>query len=211
VLKDLYERVKRLLVEPRDVLPSTLAESGATKDLLRFVLPLALIGPVVGFLSAGVLGHYQPATSIFNTVIPATYVRSPATAIVGGVCRFVVSVGGWWLFAWILDRLAPQFGARRDPDGARKVAAYSTMPLFLAGGLGIFNSIPHLDWLIYIGYVAALGYGVLIGSYAVPIHCGTPEAKAPGHVFAAILLAVAAVTLAYWILSALLIAPFFLR
>src|SRR5581483_7045982 len=131
-MKHLFERVKRLLVEPRDVLPATLAESGAVKDLLRFILPLAAIGPIVGFLSAGVIVHYQPATSIFNTIIPATYVRSPATAIVGGICRFAVSVGGWWFFAWILDRLAPQFGARRDPDGARKSAAYSITPLFLA-------------------------------------------------------------------------------
>ena len=210
-MKKLVERVRRLLVEPRDVLPATLAESGAVKDLLRFILPLAAIGPIVGFVSAGVIGHYQPATSIFNTIIPATYVRSPATAIVGGICRFAVSVGGWWFFAWILDRLAPQFGARRDADGARKAAAYAMTPLLLAGALGILNSVPHLDWLIYVGYVGALGYGVLIGSWAVPLHCGTPEAKAPGHVLAAMGISVAAVTLAYWILSALLIAPFFLR
>jgi hypothetical protein len=211
VIKSLVERVRGLLVEPRDVLPATLAESGAIKDLLRYVIPLAAIGPLVGFLSAGLIGHYQPATNIFNTVIPSAYVRAPGTALVGSILRFAVSIGGWLLFAYVLDWLAPQFGARKDADGARKTAACAVTPIFLAGALGLFNSVPHLDWLIYVGDLAALGYGALIGAWALPLHLSTPEPKAAGHIVAAMGISVAAVTLAYWILAALLVAPFFLR
>ncbi|MFI5288932.1 MAG: hypothetical protein ACHQ17_04745 [Polyangia bacterium] len=209
IAAELWERARRLLVDPRAELPRMLAESGDRRAILiPYVVALAAIGPVAGFVSEGVLGTYQPATTLFGTTVPAMYVRAPGVALVVMLLRYVVSVGAWFAFAGVLERLSPHFGGRRDPGGAYKTAAAVATPLWVVGALGLFGSVPHLDVAIWIGGAAALSYGVLIGMWAVPLHLATPEPKAAGHVLSTMSITVIASAAAYWLLHYLLIAPF---
>jgi hypothetical protein len=209
-LRALATRVRDLLIAPRETLPLTLAEAGGVRDvLIPYVIVLAAIGPIVGFLSMGIIGMYIPAQSIFNTTIPSMYVRSPILALFGGGIRFGLGIAGWWFLAFVLDFLAPRFGGKHDRAGANKAAAAILTPLFLAGASHLFNSVPHLDFLVYIAYMAALAYGVLIGMYAVPLQLSVPEPKAVGHTLASLGIAVVATWLSYLLVAALLIWPFF--
>jgi hypothetical protein len=203
--KALVDRVRRLLLHPQEMLPATLADSGELKALLPWVLVLTAIGPVVGFLSTGLIGYYQPSTVIFNTTVPGMFVRMPGLALVGAVLRFAVGVGGFYGYARVLGWLAPTFGGRNDLAGSLKTSAYTLTPIWLAGGLALFNSIPYLGWLVYVGNLAALGYSAFLGMKAVPLHLGTPEPKALGHVLASIGITVVAVAILYWLLTFLLV------
>lgn len=208
--KKLVERVRDLLLSPRETLPLTLAESGAPRDVLKpYVLVLAALGPIAGFLSTGVIGMYIPAQSIFNTTIPSMYVRAPVAALLVGALRYGMGIAAWWFLALVLDKLSVSFGGKHDRAGAFKASAATLTPIYLGGALSLFNSVPHLDFLIYVGGVAALAYAVLIGIYAVPLQLSIPEPKAVGHVLASLGITVVATALSYVLVTSLLVWPFF--
>jgi hypothetical protein len=208
-VNDLIARVRGLLLKPKEELPKTLADSGELRAVLvPYVLVLAAIGPVAGFLSAGIIGTYIPATTIFNTTIPASFIRAPGTALVGSVLRYGLGVAAWVFFAWILNVLSPSFGGRSDKGGALKAAAAAVTPMWVAGALGLLGSVPFLGSLAMLGGLAALVYGVLIGMWAVPLHLGVPEPKAVGHVLAAMGITAVAVAITYWVLFAILLMVF---
>jgi hypothetical protein len=208
-VSELIARVRQLMLAPRETLPLTLAESGEWRAVLvPYVVALAAVGPVVGFLSTGIIGMYQPATTIFNTTVPASYIRMPGTALVAGILQLALNAGAWWFLAWILGKLAPSFDGREDRGGAFKAAACIATPVWLSGALTLLHSLPHLGGLVVVGEIAALAYAVFIGIWAVPLLLSVPEPKAPGHVLAALGITVVVAIAAQWLLTMLLIAPF---
>ena len=206
----LIARARGILVSPREQLPLLIAESGGLKDLLvPYVLALAAIGPVMGFVSLGLIGHYETGPVIFNSAGPAAYVRLTGVAFVSAIVAFGMNVGAFVLLAEALSRLAPSFGGLRDDAGARKAAQCAVTPVFLAQALTVANSLPHLSSLAHIGLVAGLAYGVVITMWAVPLHLSVPEQKAPGHALAAIGITVVAAVAVTWLLTYLILAPLF--
>lgn len=191
----LVARVRGLLLTPKNELPKTIAEAGDVKSLLPYVVVLLSIGALARFISAGIIGRYVAPQVVFGMKIGGGWFRAPIAALVGAVFAIGLGLGVWWFFAFILNTLAPSFGARKDEAAAYKVAAWTGTPIWIAGALAILGSVPYLDLLAALGQVAALVYAVLIGMWALPLLMGTPENKAPGHVLAAmgITLAVAAV------------------
>jgi hypothetical protein len=205
-MSNLVARVRQLLLAPRETLPLTLSDPGGLKDVLvPYVVVLAALGPLAGFLSGGLFGQYIPGQTIFNTTVPGMFVRAPVAALILSMVRFGVGVGSWWLLSFVLDRLAPSFGGKLDRAGAFKTAAALLTPVFLAGALSLLNSVPHLEALIYLGGIAALAYSVLIGMYAVPLQLSVPEPKAVGHVLASLAITVAAASLSYALLASMLV------
>src|SRR5262245_50580476 len=107
-LRALAERVKQLVLAPREALPLTLADPAEPRAVLvRMVVVLAGLGPLAGFLSQGVVGTYIPPQVIFNTTIPSMYVRAPGIAALVAILRYALGIGAWWLLAQVLDKLAP--------------------------------------------------------------------------------------------------------
>jgi hypothetical protein len=202
VVKGLVERVRALLLEPRHTLPLTLAESGEPRDLLPFTAGLAALGPIALFLSDGVIGAYHPPTEIFNTTIPGGWLRVPGPAAVEMLISFGLALGAWPCLAAALEILAPKFGGLRDRRGAYKAAAYALTPVWLAGALFLFGSVPYLGILTMVGLTAGVAYSVFLGMIAVPLHLGTPEGKATGHALAGIGITATVVTVVYFVVSA---------
>lgn len=200
-------RVRGLFTAPRDELVRVLPESGELKAVLvPYVLVLAAVGPVTGFLVHGLIGAYQPAMTIFNTTVPATWVRAPGPALASAALRYALAIGGFLLLATLLERLAPSFGGRRDRGGALKSAAVLCTPVWLAGAFTLLEALPGLHYLVSVGVLAGLVYAVLLGMWAVPQQLGVPESRAVGHVLAAIALTSVGVALGYWLLGLILFA-----
>ncbi|HXU73218.1 MAG TPA: YIP1 family protein [Polyangia bacterium] len=191
----LIARVRGLLLKPKEELPKTIAEAGDFKSLLPYVLVLLSIGALARFVSGGIIGRYVAPQVVFGMKIGGGWFRAPVTSLVGAVLSVAFGVGVWWFFGFILNVLAPSFGARKDEAAANKIAAWIATPIWVAGGLAILGSVPYLDWLATLGGLGGLVYGVMIGIWGLPLLMGTPEPKAPGHVLASmgITLAVAAV------------------
>lgn len=205
----LIARVRGLLLKPKEELPKTIAEPGDFKSLLPYVLVLLAVGALARFVSAGIIGKYVPPQVVFGMKIGGGWFRAPIASLVGAVFAVGYGVAGWWFFAFILNTLAPSFGARKDEPAAYKVAAWTGTPIWVAGALAILGSVPYLDWLATIGQLGALVYAVLIGMWALPLLMGTPESKAPGHVLAAMGITLAAMLAIGFVVFGLIIGGLF--
>ena len=74
------------------------------------------------------------------------------TGLVGAVFTFCFAIVGVFILSFIINALAPTFGAQQDSNKAFKVAVYSYTPAWIAGALQI------LPALAILGVFAAL-YG----------------------------------------------------
>jgi hypothetical protein len=205
----LIARVRGLLLDAKTEIPKTIAEPGDFKSLLPYVLVLQSVGALARFVSTGILGRYVAPQVVFGMRIGGGWFRTPIASLVGAILGIALGVGVWWFFAFILNQLAPSFGARKDEASAYKVAAWTATPIWIAGTLLIFGSVPYLDWLAPIGQLGAIVYAVLIGMWALPLLMGTPETKAPGHVLAAMGITLAATLVVGFVLFGLVLGAIF--
>lgn len=201
----LIRRVRGVLLSPREELPRTIAEPGDVRSVLvPYVVVLVAIGAVAQLVSRGLIGVWIPPQLLLGMKYGGGFLRMPLAALFGSLLAMVIGCGAWWLFAFLLLKLAPSFGARSDEDAARKAAAYVATPIWLAGVLALFQSVPYLGIVSVVGHIAALAYAVFIGMQALPLLLGTPEPKAVGHTLAALSITAVAVVIAMMVMFMLL-------
>ncbi len=170
----LIERVKSILVKPKETWPVIAAEGGDAASLYTgYVMILAAIPAVAGFIGLTLVGV---------NVLGASY-RMP---ILGGVVQMIVSylltLAMVFVLALIVNALAPTFGGAKNQLQALKLVAYGCTAAFVGG---IFSLIPMLGILgliagLYSIYLIYTGIAVMMrcpadkaGAYtAVVIVCG---------------------------------------
>jgi Yip1 domain len=141
---NLFERVRNILLRPRDEWPRIAAEAATPQSLyLGYIMLLAAIGPIVMLLTfGGFLAEFGLRVAI------AAYVNS------------LVAVA---VLALIVDLLAPSFGGGKDYIGALKLTAYSFTSVWV-GEIALL--IPWLGWLVVL---AAAIYGFYLFFLGAPI------------------------------------------
>lgn len=177
----LVARAKAIILSPREEWPRIAAETQSSADIfVRYVLPLALIGPVAGFLGGQLFGY----GSIINYRPPL------AAGLVTAIVTFVLMLVGIAVLTLIADLLAPKFGGIANRTNALKLAAYGSTAYFLAG---IFGLIPYL------------GVFGLLGLYSVYLYYtgASPLMKVPPDKA----VAYTAVTMLCALLFSLVVAP----
>ncbi|GAA0328847.1 hypothetical protein GCM10009087_43830 [Sphingomonas oligophenolica] len=190
----MIDRIKRLLISPTQEWPLIDAEPMTVKGIfMTWVLPLAAIGPVahlIGMLVFGIgfLGiSYHP----------------PIGVVLGSaITMYVLALIGTFVMALVIDWLAPNFGATKNPVSAMKVVAFSMTAAWIAG---IFQIIPNLGWLGLVGL-----YSLYLLWIGLPLLMKAPADKAPAYVIVSILVccvAMAVVNLAASSISGTFIRP----
>lgn len=148
--KSLVERVKSILLTPKDEWPVIEAETTSTADIVKnHVLILAAIGPIALFIGGQLFGY---------SVLGIHYKPPFFSGLGMAVSSYVFSLIGLFISAFLINTLAPTFRATPDKQMAFKVAAYSSTAAWVAG---IFQLIPSLGWLgilgLYSFYLLYLG------------------------------------------------------
>ena len=126
---------------------------------VRFLLPMAAIGPVAATLGTVVSGE--------RNGIGGTYTMSAMDAVTGGALEYGLSLAGVYLFAVLIETLAAALGGQRNRVQALKIAAYGSTPYWLGGVLAVF---PKLSLL-----------GAAFGLYSIRLFAAglPPVMKAP--------------------------------
>lgn len=158
-----------ILARARDIVLSPRAEWAkiATEDTSsaqvsgRYVVPLALIGPVAGVIGSQVFG---------GAAMGLRYYSSLSGAITVGFIGFVLTIVTYALLTLIADLLAPRFGGDLSPERASKLIAYGSTPVWLSG---IFALVPAISFLSILGLYSI--YLIYLG--ATPI-LNVPREKA---------------------------------
>jgi Yip1-like protein len=151
-MKALIARVKNLLLSPGsewDVIDTE--TDGPRRLALGYVTPLATL-PVI----ATIIG-----LAIVGVEIGGAFYRAPAVGVVlSSLLFFALTILGVFLFALIVNWLAPRFGGQASYRQAFKVAAYSITAAMLAGVLTAF---PALGILALLGATYSL-YLLFVGA-----------------------------------------------
>jgi hypothetical protein len=150
---NLFARVSAILLRPQETWDVIDAETTQIPDLYKtYVAPLAAIPAVCGAIGLLGLGGIR----IFGV-----HLRPSLTGVITEmVVSYVLTLVGVYVLAWVIDELAPRFGAARGRTQAFKLAAYSGTAWWVAG---IFRLIPGLGGLfmllggLYTLYLLYLG------------------------------------------------------
>ena len=172
----LVDRAKNILLMPAKEWAVIDAETTTIKDLyVGYAVVLAAIGPIASIIGFGVFGLHVPFTGV-------VYRWPLDTAIEHAILSYLLSLGGVYVLALIIDSLAPTFGGQKNQMQALKVAVYSSTASWVAG---IFMIIPAL------GILGLLGLYSLYLLYAgLPVLMKAPADKAMGYTVVTIICAI---------------------
>jgi hypothetical protein len=189
---DIKTRVRNILLTPNTEWPVIAEEPAETGAVVTgYVMPLAAIGAVAGFIGGSIVGMSLPFLGRYRVPI--------MTGLTGAVFTFIFAIVGVFVLAFIINALAPTFGAQKDSDRAFKVAVYSYTPAWIAGVLQI------LPGLAILGVFAAL-YGLYLLYLGLPALMKCPQDKAVGYTAVVVVCAIV-LSIVVASISGLIVAP----
>ena len=149
----LIARAKHIILTPVAEWGSISQERSTVKSLLiRYALPMALIPAIASFIGYGFVG----ANGLLFRVSGLYWGAAMA------IDSLITSLTVYLLGTYLIDRIAPAFGAARNIGRTAQLVAYSYTPAWIAG---IFYLLPRLQELVVLGlysvYLFYLGIPVL--------------------------------------------------
>ena len=185
----LLSRIKNMVLSPRTEWPVIAQESTTVAQLyVGYVMPLALLAALMGFLRMSVLGVNLGVGNGFRMPI--------SSGLTYTVMMFVSALFGIFVVGLIINALASSFEGRRDQRQALKVAAYSLTPAMLSSVLALSPIFATLLQLL-----AGL-YGIYVLSLGLPPLMQSPKEKAFGYT-ASVVICTILVGIVFAILSTL--------
>jgi hypothetical protein len=164
--KGLVDRAKAMILTPKTEWPVVAAEGDSVQTVfLKYVVPLAAIGPVASLIGGQVFG-----LGGFGITIRVPLMFAITTAIT----QYVLTLAGVFLVAWVANFLSPKFGGKDNFASAFKWVAYSYTAAWVAGILGL---VPALGLLIFL----ALLYGLYILYLGASPMMAVPQDKAGSY------------------------------
>lgn len=175
--QDLIGRVQRLLMSPKTEWDAIDGESVDTQKLIAgYVAPLAAIPAVAGAIGMSVLGV---------SLLGETYRTPVLSAVTMGIVQFALAIAMVFVIAFIIDALAPTFGAQKNHAQALKVAAYWPTAIWVVGVIAL---VPALGILSLLGLLYSL-YLLFVG---LPKLMKPPAEKATTYTIVTIVCAIVA-------------------
>jgi len=173
---NLIERVKNILLSPKEEWPKIAAETATVQSLyVGYILILAAIGPLAMVVRGLAFG--------FGTALPLA---------IGMYLLTLVAVS---IVALIVDTLAPTFGGERNFVGSLKLVAYAYTAAWVAG---IFRLIPVVGGIISL--LAAI-YSIYTFYLGVSPVKKSPAEKAVGYTVVVLICNI----LLFWVLGLVLL------
>jgi hypothetical protein len=186
---NIVERVKSLVLDPKVEWRVIDAEQHTVQDIFtRYVMPLAAIPPVASFIGLCIIG---------SGPLGSTYRMALAAGVSYSALMYLLLLGWVYVMALVIHAFSPKFEGHGEFIDALKVAAYTATPAWIGG---VFSVIPALSIV-----------GNLMGLYSVYLlYLGLPTLTEPPHdkeipYFCVVLLAMIALSVAFYVIAALMI------
>jgi len=150
---DIIPRVQAILLKPKDEWIKIKAEPATVAELFTsYAMILAAIPAGCQFLGNILVGRSYPVVGLYRWSI--------GRALSNAVVSYVFALATVYLFALIVNELAPNFGSTKNMTSALKLAVYSMTPGWVAGILYIIPGLWILSVLasLYGLYILYLGF-----------------------------------------------------
>jgi hypothetical protein len=163
----IVDRAKNICLTPNTEWPIIAAEPTSAGTLLSgYVVPLAAIGAIAGFIGGSIVGR----TSVFL----GTYRVPLLSGLILALFTFCMAIVGVFVLSLVINALAPTFSGEQNSTQALKVAVYSYTPAWIAG---VLNIVP----LLGIFAIFAAFYGLYLLYLGLPRLMKCPEDKAVAY------------------------------
>jgi hypothetical protein len=164
----LLSRLKNIVLSPKTEWTVIAPEPTTVPQLyVGYVVPLALLAALMGFLRMSVLG--------VNLGVGTSFRMPISGGLTYTLTMFVSALFGVFFMGLIISVLAPTFAGTKDQRQALKVAAYSLTPAILSSVLALSPILPTLLQLL-----AGL-YGIYVLYLGLPALMQSPKEKAFGY------------------------------
>jgi hypothetical protein len=181
----LVERAKNIILTPKTEWAVIAGETTPDSQLiLGYVLPLAAIAALAAFIGVSLVGVSVPFAGTMRVGI--------VWGLVSAIFRLVMAVVMVYVVAFIIDALAPNFGAQKGMPAALKVAVYAYTPVWVAS---IVTIIPLLGVLVLLAAIYAF-YLLYLGLQAV---MRAPTDKAVGYTAVVVIVAIVVAVVVSWV------------
>jgi hypothetical protein len=178
---NIVARAKAILMTPKQEWSAIDAEPLNQSELLiGYILPLAAIGPIARFIGFSIFGF----GGLFRLSI--------GSGLSMAITSFILAVIGVFVLAWVINMLAPNFGATQSMPQAIKLAAYSSTAAWVAG---IFYIIPTLSILAVIGAL----YSLYLFWLGLPLLMKVPADKVVVYVVVIVVVC----NIVFWVIAAI--------
>jgi len=174
---DIVTRAKNICLAPATEWPVIAQENTPAATLItEYVVPLAAIGAVAGFIGGSIIGVGLGFLGGFRTPLIA--------GLTLAVFGFIMAIVGCFIVAFIVNALAPSFGGEKNSNQALKVVVYAYTPAFIAG---VARILPIFGGLI--GLLAAF-YGLYLLYLGLPKLMKCPPDKSVGYTIVVVVCAI---------------------
>ncbi len=162
----LVGRAKAILTAPTTEWPKIASESDSVRSVFTsYVVPLAAIGPIFGFIGGQLFG-----VGAFGFRYHPTLIGGLASAITA----YVLALVSIFLIAWVANFLADKFGGQQNFERAFKLCAYALTAGWVAG---VFNLLTSLSLLVFLASL----YGIYLFYLGATPMMAVPQDKAAGY------------------------------
>lgn len=186
---NIVERVKSLVLDPKVEWRVIDAEPQSVQDLFtKYVMPLAAIPPVASFIGLCIIG---------SGPFGSTYRMPLAAGVAYAALMYLLLLGWVYVMALVIHAFSPKFEGHGEFIDTLKLAAYMATPAWIGG---VFSVIPALS---IVGNLLGL-YSVYLLYIGLPVLTEPPEEKALPY-FCVVLLAMIALSVAFYVIAALMI------
>ena len=132
-----------MILNPSEEWNKVAGEETSSHDIfVDYVVPLAMIGPVFGYIGGQIFGY---GFGGLHAVI------APLPAAVETLGVLAMNLVGFTLLPFVAESLAERFGGEVSVNGSYKLVAYAVTPLWVSGFFGL---VPVLAFIL--GVVASL-------------------------------------------------------
>ncbi len=185
-MSSLIQRVQNVLMTPKTEWPVIAAEPETTAGLYtKYILIVSALGPIATFLKSTLIGTTVPFVGTFRMGIGA--------GLSMALLSYALGLVGIFIFAWVINALAPTFGGQKDSVQSLKAAAYGATAAWVGG---IAQIVPWIGWVV--GLAMAI-YGIYVLYLGLPHTMKSPAEKAGGYTAVSIIVAI----LLYWVIMAI--------
>jgi hypothetical protein len=189
---NIVDRVKNILITPKTEWDVIAAETTPTAALVTgYVLPLAAISAVAYFIGICLVGT--------SMGFLGTYRMPIVWGLAVTIWHLVAAVIAVFVVGFIVDALAPTFGAQKNSAQAFKIAVYSYTPAWVAGVLMI---VPLLGVLVLLASL----YAIYLMYLGLPRLMKNPEDKSIAYTAVTIICAIV-VSVIISVIGGLIAAP----
>lgn len=153
----IIDKYKEIILDHKSFWPKIKADGSNIESIYQnYLILLSIISPITKFF---ILYYSVPE----NTAIPY------ANIILSSFLNYFFALGLILVFAFIVEKLCPQFSGSSSLENAFKLVSFSMFPLFLAGIGVIIGSA-----LVSLALLAASLYLFWLG---IPVMLNVPEEK----------------------------------